>query len=624
MGSKIKIVLFIILISGLSHDVVGQSVGYEPAIIGIENMYYHPGKLKGFKDGSSVLKSEVIENNRWTPLSGFTNKDLTSRNEIWIKVKLPDTQYNNRAVSIISYLNRFEVYMGVRIEEFNIEADGTQYRYYGNHIIPIPESFDTGVITIRIFYNIPANFGKIYTIIVGDKEDLYQDIINDQSHSLRDIIDEILLGFVLFIFGTVSIFVFLIRLKSLDYPFLSFGLFAIFSGIRYLCGIRLLQYINISPITFLLIENISFLLIPVTLFAFVEQIFGSNKSKIIRRISQFHLIIAIVTVILILKNIPYEPFVIPLLLLSSVICFYFILKSDKEISLNVKLPFLAFLAILISLVINEIGESIFGIFFINNIVQYLFNISWKIDIFGWGILGLTFALSYILIRHYTNLIKHIQSASIELEKNRSEILELGQAKLESQFDALKNQLNPHFLFNNFSTLISIIEENSESAVNFVQELANVYRYILKTRISELVDLNTEIEFVYSYEYLMQQRFGENIKLSVDILDEHLNLMLPPFSLQLLIENAIKHNIISKRKPLKMEIYEENSYIVVKNNLQKKNVIEGSTNIGLSNIEKRYKFFTSRDIYIIPDEKNFIVKLPLLDRKDWLNYANYNN
>ncbi|MCP3926910.1 MAG: hypothetical protein GY714_30500 [Desulfobacterales bacterium] len=621
---KIKqiILITILIILGLSFNVKAQEESFEPVLVGIENIYYHAGKLKYFDKKTAAVTNEILSSNSWKPLVKFNKKELTSKNEIWIKVLLPREKYLNRAISIRSFLNSYEVYLNDKIGEHSIEVEESDFRYYNNHIISIPERAIENVLTLRIFYNIPANFGKIYNIMVGEKEDLYQDIIDEQNVFFKDIINEMFLGFVLIVFGVVSLFIFLMRFKNKDYPFLTFGFFAFLAGVRYLCGIRLLFFFNISPITFLLIENLSFLLIPVTLFAFVEQIFTSNRNRIIRVIWQSHLLIALIAFFLIINNINYEPYVITILFISSIVCFYVIYKSKKDVSLNIRTPFLAFLTMLIGLIINQISESFFQFSPINIIVQNIFNRN--IDIFGWGILGLTFALCYILIKHYTILIKNMQKVSIELVKNRSEILKLSQAKLESQFDALKNQLNPHFLFNNFSTLISIIEENSTKAVDFVQELANVYRYILKTRIQEHVYLSTEVEFVYSYEFLMKQRFGDNIKLNVNVSEEYLTLKIPPFSLQLLIENAIKHNVISIKKPLTIDIFVEYEYIIVKNNLQKKNVIERSTNIGLSNIVERYKYFTKREVFIVPDEKNFTVKLPLLKRKEWLNNEISNN
>jgi tetratricopeptide (TPR) repeat protein len=205
----------------------------------------------------------------------------------------------------------------------------------------------------------------------------------------------------------------------------------------------------------------------------------------------------------------------------------------------------------------------------------------------------------------------------ELKKTllSSEILQ--RENIQFKFDALKNQLNPHFLFNTFSTLIHLIPADPALAEQYTRNLSSVYRYILTAKDKELARLSEEIDFVNSYMFLISNRFDDNVKLIIDIEKEKYEYFLPLLSLQLLIENAVKHNIISNRKPLMITIKSKNSHLIIENNLQKKSSIENSTKIGLQNIINRYQLITSETVVIEQTETHFTVILPLLKENSYL-------
>lgn len=212
-----------------------------------------------------------------------------------------------------------------------------------------------------------------------------------------------------------------------------------------------------------------------------------------------------------------------------------------------------------------------------------------------------------------------QRDQIEAELKRtllsSEILQ--RENIQFKFEALKNQLNPHFLFNTFSTLIQLIPANPELAEEYTRNLSSVYRYILMGKDKELVQLREEMDFVNAYMFLIAIRFNDSVKLTIDIEQTKYDHYLPLLSLQLLIENAVKHNIISDRKPLCISIKTRGSQLVVENNLQKKSSIENSTKIGLQNIINRYQLITEQDVVIEQSDSHFTVKLPLLNENSYL-------
>lgn len=191
--------------------------------------------------------------------------------------------------------------------------------------------------------------------------------------------------------------------------------------------------------------------------------------------------------------------------------------------------------------------------------------------------------------------------------------ELKNQQIRTQFEVLQNQMSPHFLFNSLNALTTLIAENQDTAIEFTQKLSEVYRYILQTKDKELVKLSEEIEFSRAYLFLLQMRYPENLATEFSIEEQYMDQYVAPLTIQMLIENAIKHNVISKTHPLKIEIYVENGLsVVVKNNLQIKKTIEKSTKTGLANIKKRYQFLGDREIDVITTAQNYMVAIPLIN------------
>ncbi|HEX2867412.1 MAG TPA: histidine kinase [Ignavibacteriales bacterium] len=201
------------------------------------------------------------------------------------------------------------------------------------------------------------------------------------------------------------------------------------------------------------------------------------------------------------------------------------------------------------------------------------------------------------------------------ELSRFESEELKRQNLQSQFDALKNQVNPHFLFNSLNALTTLISEDPKLAEEFVQRMASVYRYVLQNKDKELIELEEEVNFIRAFLFLQKIRFGENLSVTIDLPQKFSRYFIAPLTLQMLIENAIKHNIISAEKPLAINIcVDENSRLVVRNNLQKKKNISTSTGIGLVNIQQRYELLMKKNIEILSEISHFTVKVPLIKEK----------
>ena len=200
----------------------------------------------------------------------------------------------------------------------------------------------------------------------------------------------------------------------------------------------------------------------------------------------------------------------------------------------------------------------------------------------------------------------------ELKKSVEETENLKRESLKAQLDALRTQVNPHFLFNNLNTLSSIIPENPQQAVSFVQQLSKVYRHILEVKDEQSILLKDELDVMKAYVFLLQTRFGTNLDISINVPDEKLKKKIVPLSLQILMENAIKHNIVSAEKPLHINVFTENGNLVVSNNLQMKNQVNESTGIGLDNIRNRYRLLGERQMKVTENGTDFMVSIPLIE------------
>ncbi len=208
---------------------------------------------------------------------------------------------------------------------------------------------------------------------------------------------------------------------------------------------------------------------------------------------------------------------------------------------------------------------------------------------------------------FLNLLQHNytgQQIQLELEKVKSD-------NLGAQYELLKQQINPHFLFNSLNTLKLMAETGDEETVDFIVKLSDFYRFTLESRKLDLISVQEEMKIVDAYLFLQKARFGEGIIFTNLLENETGSTLIPPFTLQLLVENCIKHNIVSQSKPLSIKIYIADDHIVMENPIQRKINPEDSLGVGLDNIRMRYKHLLEKDIIIHSDEKIFQIKLPLI-------------
>ncbi len=184
----------------------------------------------------------------------------------------------------------------------------------------------------------------------------------------------------------------------------------------------------------------------------------------------------------------------------------------------------------------------------------------------------------------------------------------------AQFESLKNQLDPHFLFNSLNVLDALIEENPQQAQKFTNDMSKIYRYVLEQKDKELVTVEEELDFAKTYCELLKTRFEDSVSFDFNVQDYVKQQFVVPLSLQLLLENAIKHNFATAKKPLHIKIYSENGFLCIENNLQARDFVKERDGIGLSNIVQRYSLLTKHNVFIEKSEEFFKVKIPILTQK----------
>lgn len=189
--------------------------------------------------------------------------------------------------------------------------------------------------------------------------------------------------------------------------------------------------------------------------------------------------------------------------------------------------------------------------------------------------------------------------------------QLREAQAAAQYEGLKNQVNPHFLFNSLNVLTTLVYKDQDLAAKYIKQLSNTYRYVLQNQNKEIVTLSKELEALNAYIFLMKIRFGEGFQVNIDVPAQQ-DYCIAPLTLQMLVENAVKHNIVDEERQLWVHIKVEAGYIIVQNNLQKKNNEAESIGVGLANIQQRYRFLTDQPIKIIPSETTFEVWIPLVE------------
>ena len=246
-------------------------------------------------------------------------------------------------------------------------------------------------------------------------------------------------------------------------------------------------------------------------------------------------------------------------------------------------------------------------------------IAWLIQMsdHGWDLIGLIRDLQLrdfgtpLVITFFISIFMHGRAFLLGWKEALIEAERLKKEHISARYEMLKNQVNPHFLFNSLNVLAALVHKDAHQAEQFIRQLSTVYRYILESRNKEVVPLDEELAILHAYLFLMHIRFAESLQTDIRVA-EPASGSVAPLTLQMLVENALKHNEVSKAHPLRIEIYLENGYLVVRNNLQPKNTLPDSTGVGLANIQARYQVLSDLPVVVNRNAGFFTVKIPVLE------------
>lgn len=254
-------------------------------------------------------------------------------------------------------------------------------------------------------------------------------------------------------------------------------------------------------------------------------------------------------------------------------------------------------------IISTFGYTLGAVYILTSTFKWLtnYNLEFVRDVL-YSTVPITFVISAFM--HGREFLENWRKAALDAETLKKE-------SALARYESLKSQVNPHFLFNSLNALTNLVYEDQDKAAKFIKQLSEVYRYVLDSREKETVSIHEEVRFVKSYLFLQQIRFGDNLKVKLNL--DNATGNVAPLALQLLLENAIKHNIISQEHPLHVEMKIESGFVLVENNLQRKSaMVEPSSGMGLNNIRSRYAFLSNKEVIVKEDTDKFSVGLPIIE------------
>lgn len=533
----------------------------------------------------------------WNRLNERKYAHFNRQHELWYRI-IPQRKGISRPMLIImAYTKGFEVFSAS--SKIYSYPDKNKIVYLKTHVIPLLS--EDNPIFIRFRYkNYNDALIKDTPYILPEK--LVTSMIYDQKFNpfSRDF-GLVFPGTVLVVLGFISLFLYLKRRKKEYLIFLYFGLFSFLTGILYLLPITRLPFVNMVPHVYWTIEHVIVKMVVIFFIVLSSNIFNAGKNVILRILVFLLIILAFIDIpLFMLFPLPYHASLVMSIILlvfivTSVILGYRHTRKDLLIK---KLIFFS----MVLMYLLAIGDLIISLFLPPT----------DIVLFGFGIVVYVFAMIYYLENEYIKNQSKTQLYFTELEFRKNENLRLKQESLRSQLNALKSQINPHFLFNTLNVLTSLIRINPELSEKYVEQLSKIYRYILEFKSEELIQLKNELDFIESYLFLLNIRFEDKLQVEIDPKLFQVEAKIPHLTLQMLIENAVKHNAFSVKTPLKIRILmDDKNDVNIINNLQPRTFAEGSTGTGLKNIEERYKLVSDKRPSFKSIGNEFVAKIPLI-------------
>lgn len=561
------------------------------------------------KCDDNTIFYNIIDTTSWLTTLDLGLADLKNNNELLIKTVYTGNEYENPALVLVGLSSGFELYRDSVLiysagKRFNPKNPG---KYFDTHLIPLEKPLAGSVFVLRIHFKSYLDITGFTIALIGETSHI-ANLAKEHNRDLQNSeLSDFILGVFLLIAGFLALAAFFLRFKSRDWLLFWFFLFAASQGYVFIMD-YLMIIVNISP-TFLIastviVEN----LVPIGIIGIIAMITGFSKNFFIRLLIVLHVIYTALH--LSLMHFDFYNIIFWFLVIADIVMFIIVfIKSKIYKNPNFRLPVVAICTLMILVVLDIF--AVFELFFIaENLSSY-------------GMLFVAISFAWYIERAFFRSRQQNLKYQIEIAEANNSLLNIENQNVIAQYETLKSQVNPHFLFNSLNILSSLIRHDDKKALQFIEEFADIYRYVLDANDKTLVETKKEIEFVNSYSFLQKLRYGQNLKIKYENIDKVDDSLIVPLSVQILVENAIKHNEISTKYPLEIEIFVEENYLTVRNRIQKLNFKPESKKIGLSNLSARYAIITEQAVSFGEQDDFFIGKIPLLKLEDYEN-ENFNN
>ena len=509
----------------------------------------------------------------------------------WLKIEFPKRKFKEPMLIIPSTNINYYVY--TKTDRYiNFDEANELMNLYSYHSNPSIFELKENVETIYLYVKHGFMFHKMIPedIAIGESDDIRNYAI--QLNTKKLLLDQIFYyqALSLFIIGLLSIILFFF-VHEHPKAILFFGSMTFISGI---------MHIRVSPLMSFMHQfamkdyiHITFFIFSIYLFfvLFVNELF-KLKWKV------FNLVFLITLSISLFCAAYFRVefvFLRHIFLIYNGFLFYQIVYSLFRVVKIQKLSKYVLLA----------GFSVFFL---------VINFDWLLPLFRYHrfLSPMAVGMNAISIAMIVFLLQTLQEKQNELHQHRIQIVELEKKQLISNLKTLQQQIDPHFLFNSLSTLVSLIDQSKNAATGFVQQLSKVYRSVLQFQKKDVITIQEELDFVQSYCYLLEKRFHNNLQIRINIPEKIRSRLIIPASIQMLIENAVKHNIISSDEHLRISISHTEQWIIIKNNLNPKNIPEKSEKIGIQNLKERFAYYSDNALQVEKNKSDFIARLPIID------------
>ncbi len=599
MSFQINKILFIVVLCIVGSNAQSQHL--------YDTLFNYDSKIKlikteDFDDVELEVFKHIKDSTGWLTESEVSDKEFLNSSELLLWTTYNGNEFENPIIVINGYSGNFQLYKDdVLIYCYgDICNTDEKTQYFKTHFIKVDKPCKGSEFVLRIHIGGRLDLSGFTSLYIGESNFLADKVVQENRSAFRSGLLPLIIGILMMIAGIFALIAFFLRFRSKEWLLFWFFVFAASQGYLFV-----LEYVymllNISPpvffSTYIIINNF----VPIGILGIVQRISGDKRNNMIIVMMILHSVYAPFNIVF-LEYSFYDFLYWVLVIIDTALVIFLIFRSGIYKKPEMLFPAISLFIIAI-LVIIEFFEVL------GNIKTGIESVS------SYGMLLLVLSFAYYIERSQYKARKKNKEYELESQKTKMKLLSLENEGVIAQYEALKNQVDPHFLFNSLNSLSSLIRSDDKKAIQFIEEFADIYRYVLDANGKTVVKIGEELKFINSYLFLQKLRYGDNLRVTSKIPDKMLDFYVVPLSIQILVENAIKHNEISDFHPLNIEIGLENDYIEIVNSFKELNFKPISNGIGLNNLKARYALLTDKKAEFKVFENKYIARIPILKTED---------